>query len=234
MSTPDQPTKAEIQNKVREALGRATLARARNQREQALKLVQEAINLDGTNAEAHELKGDLLLELRRGDEAMVSFKRARELHPDRPVLEDKIARAALQRASRLRAVEMSQALLEGRAKPAGPKRNPGYAALLSLIAPGLGQFYNGEMLKGFIMIVCYVFLFALAVLAVLREVASAPMGGQPVYERPVDIGSVTSALWSGSALPVAILLVVVWIYSIVDAALRASRTMTSDDSGLVV
>jgi tetratricopeptide (TPR) repeat protein len=232
MSELGEPTKADIQNRVREALGRATLARARNQREQALKLVQEAITLDDTNPEAHELKGDLLLDLKRGGEAMASFKRARELHPDRPVLEDKIARAALQRAARQQTIEMSQALLEGRAQAAGPKRSPGYAALLSLIAPGLGQFYNGEMLKGFVMIVCYIFLFALGVLAVLREIASAPFMGQASYARPVDTGAIMSAL-SGTALPVTILLVALWVYSITDAALRAGRTMTSDDSGLV-
>jgi TM2 domain-containing membrane protein YozV len=232
MSDIGEPTRADILTKVRELLGCATLARARNQREQALKLVHEAIALDDTNAEAHELKGDLLLDLKRGEEAMASFRRAMELHPDRRVLEDKVARAALQRAARRQTLEMSQAILEGRAKPAGPKKSPAYAALLSLIAPGLGQFYNGEVLKGFAMLIGYVFLSALVVLAVLREIASSPIGAQAMYGRPIDTGAITSAL-SGSALLVLILLMVLYIYSVADAAIRAGRTMTSDESGLV-
>jgi tetratricopeptide (TPR) repeat protein len=232
MSDLGEPTRADILTKVRELLGRATLARARNQREQALKLAQEAIVLDESNAEAHELQGDLLLDLRRGEEAMASFRRAMELHPDRPVLEEKVARAALQRAARRQTLEMSQAILEGRAKPSGPQRSPALAALLSLIAPGLGQFYNGEMLKGFVMLIGFVFLCALVLLAVLREIASTPAGAQSMYGQPVDTGMITSALL-GSTLPAVILLAVLYIYSVVDAAIRASRTMTSDESGLV-
>ena len=231
MSNPGEPTKIDIQIKVREALGRATLARARNQREQALKLLQEAIGLDDADPEAYELKGDILLDLKRGEEAMACFKRARELHPDRPALEDKIARAALQRAARQRTIEMSQAILEGRVKPTS-KKSPSYAALLSLLIPGLGQIYNGEMMKGLALILAFVFLFALAVLAVLREMAASPFGGMG-YGQPTTSGAVMSALSSGSTVLVTILLAAVWIYAIAEAALYAGRTMTSDDTGLV-
>jgi tetratricopeptide (TPR) repeat protein len=231
MSNPGEPRKIDIQIKVREALGRATLARARNQREQALKLLQEAIGLDDADPEAYELKGDILLDLKRGEEAMACFKRARELHPDRPALEDKIARAALQRAARQRTIEMSQAILEGRVKPTS-KKSPSYAALLSLLIPGLGQIYNGEMMKGLALILAFVFLFALAVLAVLREMAASPFGGMG-YGQPTTSGAVMSALSSGSTVLVTILLAAVWIYAIAEAALYAGRTMTSDDTGLV-
>jgi TM2 domain-containing membrane protein YozV len=216
---------------VRELLGRATLARARKQPEQALKLVQEAVDLDEADAEAHELKGDLLLELGRGAEAMGSLRRARELRPDRAVLEDKIARAALQSAARQQTVEMSRALLEGRGRSSGPKRNPGYAALLSLIVPGLGQFYNGDVVKGLVMITAYIFLLAFALLAVLRELAAGP--GTGLYGPQLDMGLVYSALSGGGTAVVTIALVLLWIYAIGDAALRASKSMTSDGTGLV-
>lgn len=234
MTTPGEPTKLEIEGRIRELLGRATLARARGRYEQALTLVQEAINLSDANAEAHELKGDLLLAQNRGAGAMTSFRRALELHPDRAVLEDKIARAALQTASVQQTLERSQALLEGRAQRAVPKRNPGYAALLSLIAPGLGQLYNGEILKALVLLMAYVFLFAVAVLRVLRELAAGPanpMGA--VYGPQFNVGTAVSALSGGAAVVVTVALLGLWIYAIGDAAFRASRTMTSDDTGLV-
>ena len=31
---------------------------------------------------------------------------------------------------------------------AQPRKNPGMAAVLSLIVPGIGQFYNGDFLRG--------------------------------------------------------------------------------------
>ena len=34
-------------------------------------------------------------------------------------------------------------------------KNPGVAAVLSFFICGLGQIYNGQILKGIIMIVCY-------------------------------------------------------------------------------
>ena len=232
MSNPGEPTRLEIEAKVREALGRATLARARNQREQALKLVQEAINLDDTSSEAHELRGDLLLDLRRGAEAMASFKRARELHPDRPVLEDKIARAALQRAARQQTIEMSQAILEGKVKPQ-EKKSPGVAAMLSFFGPGLGQLYNGELMKGLAMLLASILLLALELLAVLREMAAGPVGGLLGYGQGLSTSTIGSALSSGSTLLVTILLSVLWIYSMIDAALVAGRT-ASDSTGLVL
>jgi TM2 domain-containing membrane protein YozV len=231
MSDMGEPTRADIVTKVRELLGRATLARARNQRDEAMRLVQEALALDDASAEAHELRGDLLLDVKRGDDAMASYRRAMELHPDRPTLEEKVARAALLRAARQQTLEMSQAILEGRAKPAGPKKSPAYAALLSVIAPGLGQLYNGEVMKGFAMLIGFVFVFALLVLAVLREIAANPLNVQAMYGRPMDTGSVASAVLGNTLLIVVLSLL--YIYSVADAAISASRTMTSDETGLV-
>jgi len=233
MTTPEQPSHMEIQSKLRELLGRATLARTRRQWEQALKLVQEAIALDESSAEAHELQGDLLLELKRGAEAMGSFRRARELRPSRALLEDKIARAALQQAARQQRIELSQAILEGRVKPAS-KRSPGYAAVLSLMLPGLGQFYNGEVVKGLVMLTAYVFLLALALLAVLREIATSPSAaGGGLFGQEINVGAIFSGLSSGGTTLVSVLLVVLWLYGIGDAAWRASKTLTSDETGLV-
>jgi tetratricopeptide (TPR) repeat protein len=233
MSSPEEPKSIEVQTQVRELLGRGTLARARGRREEAIKLVQQAIVLDETNPEAHELMGDLLLDLKRGEEAMERFRRARELRPGRTTLEDKIARAALQKAARFRSLEYMQAVLEGREKPEA-KRNPGLAALLSLVIPGFGQLYNGDVVKGLAVASAYIFLLAIAILAVLAKLASAPpAAGGTIYGRQMDMGTITSALFSGSTLVATIALFCLWIYSVADAALRAGKTMTSEGTGLV-
>lgn len=41
------------------------------------------------------------------------------------------------------------------------RKNPGLAAVLSFVVCGLGQIYNGELLRGIVMFVLYVVLFLL-------------------------------------------------------------------------
>ncbi len=230
----DEPTLSEIQNRIRELLGRATLLRARGQHQQAFQLAQQALDLDERSWEAHELAGDLQLDMGRGEQALQSYRRARELNESRGVLEEKMGRAALARAASLRTANLSEALLEGMARPSGPRRKPGFAALLSLIIPGLGQLYNGEIVKGFVMAGLFIVLFGLTITAIRGLVAASPFSSQGVLYGPrVDATRLLSELFSGINAAWVLLLVGVWIYSIADAGIRASRTLTSDDSGLV-
>jgi len=227
------PHEMEVRRKVRELLGRATLLRARGEHQQALVLAQEALGLDQESWEAHELVGDLLLALERPEEALQSYRQARQLHQSRSVLEEKIGRAALAQAARQRSAEVSRALLEGSGQPAAVKRNPGYAATFSCFVPGLGQVYNGDVLKGLVMMVAYLLLLALIATALkgARLVAVSDMGA--LYGPRLDPGALFSALFSGASAIWVIALVLLWICSMADAAIRAGRTMTSDDTGLV-
>jgi len=185
---PDEPTASEIQLRIRQLLGQATLLRSRGDLQQALALAQEAVSLDDESWEGQELVGDLLLSLAHPDQAMESYRRAREINPERASLEEKVGRAALAQAERDRTTELSRSLLEGKDALQLPKRNPSYAALYSFIIPGLGQVYNREVGKG--------------------------------------VFSGVGAIW-------VVCLIVVWIYAVADAALRASKTMTSDHTGVV-
>jgi TM2 domain-containing membrane protein YozV len=233
MSEEPTPTASEIQLKIRELLGRATLLRTKGQRQQALQLAQQAVGMDDESWEAHELAGDLLLELGRGDYALDSYRRARELNPSRTSLEDKIARAALARAARLQTTTMSEALLSGRIRPA-PARKPGFAALMSMIAPGLGQLYNGEVIKGFVLLALSIVCFGLTGTSLRGQIVVGPASPQgSLYGSRIDLGAIGSALFSGITALWVILLFIVWVYSIADAAIVASRMNTSDGSGLV-
>jgi tetratricopeptide (TPR) repeat protein len=230
----EEPTPAEIQNRIRELLGRATLLRARGDHEQALKLAQEALVLDQASWEGHELVGDVLLDLKRADQAMQSYRAAWQLNKSRPALEEKIGRAALAQARKQHTLEMARALLEGKGLAGRPKRNPGYAALLSLVVPGLGQVYNMEAAKGLVIVAVWIVLFALNVSATRVGLGArpAPSGGI-LYGQQVDANAILHALFSGVGVLWFGLIVIVWIYSVADAAIRASKTMTSDSTGLV-
>ncbi|MFB3883358.1 MAG: hypothetical protein ACE149_18990 [Armatimonadota bacterium] len=229
-----EPTHSETQLRIRELLGRATLLRAKGQRQEALQLAQQAVSLDERSSESHELVGDLLLDLGRGEMALDSYRRARELNPSRTALEDKLARAALARAARLTAASRSQELLSGRGRAAGPPRKPGYAAAMSAIAPGLGQLYNGEAAKGFLLLALFIAFFWLTGMALKAQLAAGPISAQgSLYGPRLDLGAILSALFSGVTAIWMVLLLVTYIYAIADAAIRASRSATSDDSGLV-
>ena len=219
---------------MRELLGRATLLRVRGEHEKALEIAYEAVGLDNGNWEAHELLGDLLVSVNRPEQALESYRRARELNRSRVALEDKIAKAALKRAARLNAVALSQAYLDGTVKSDMVKRNPAYAALFSLLLPGLGQVYNGQLVKGMGMLFAYTLCFALSVLAVLRDLATRPAGPQGILYGPsIDTSAILSALFTGVAAIWVVLLLALWVYSVIDAAVRASRSLTADDSGVV-
>lgn len=224
----------ETRQKLRELLGRATLLRVRGEHEKALEIAYEAVGIDHENWEAHELLGDLLVSVNRPEQALESYGRARELNRSRVALEDKIARAALKRAARLSAVALSQAYLDGTAKSDTVKRNPAYAALFSLLLPGLGQVYNGQLVKGMAMLFTFTLCFALSVLAVLRDFAARSPGPQGILYGPrIDTSVILSALFTGVTAIWVVLLLALWVYSVVDAAVRAGRTLTADDSGVV-
>jgi tetratricopeptide (TPR) repeat protein len=230
---PDKPTYTETQTRIRELLGRATLLRARGDRQEALKLAEEAISLDERGWESQELRGDVLLDLNRGEQAMQAYRRARELNPERTVIEEKIGRAAISRLAVQRTADLSQQLLDG-ARPAVPPRKPGFAALLSLLVPGLGQLYNGQVLKGFVTVIFFILVFALTGMAARAELATSPFSSRgALYGPRLDASALLGDLFSGASLIWILLLLAIYIYSIADAGLTASRSMTADETGIV-
>ncbi len=118
--------------------------------------------------------------------------------------------------------------------PEGERRSPGYAAVLSLFMPGLGQIYNGDVLKGMIALAAFVALVSAAILSALRGLAAASRAvAGPVYGPSFDISSILGSLFDGVGVVWMLLLIGLWVWAVADAALRASRSLTSDDTGLV-
>ncbi len=119
-------------------------------------------------------------------------------------------------------------------RPTSAPRRPAIAALFSLVIPGLGQLYNGEAVKGFIMAMLFLVLFGFTTMAILGQVTAAPVSPQgALYPPRIDPGAVLSGVFSGVNAVWVLLLLGLYIYSVADAGLTASRSMTSDDTGLV-
>lgn len=79
-----------------------------------------------------------------------------------------------------------------RQKPAKKEKSTGIAVLLSLVIPGLGQIYNGQIVKGFGIFVSLPILFAFLLLLLV--------GGA-----------------NTTALLIVILLITIYLYSMYDA-----------------
>ena len=98
--------------------------------------VREALQFVPKDAAALELLGDILQGVARTDEALATYKRALEADPKRSSAERKYGE--------LLVLQQNWNV----ADPEAVDRNPWFARLLSLILPGLGQFHNGEIVKG--------------------------------------------------------------------------------------
>jgi len=201
--------------RVRELMGRATLARVRGDKEQALRMAHDALVLEEKNWEVHEFIGDVLMEINRGSDALASFKRARELNPKRMELEDKVARAAVRWAARQSQLEFMNAVLGGRA-PKDQARKPLLAGALSLLMPGLGQLYNWQVIKGAALAVAWLVLMMLVVYSASAQLKAT---------RDLAAGLSGAIIWI-------VLAVVLWAYAITDAVIVAKKTNAAEGPGL--
>ncbi len=64
--------------------------------------------------------------------------------------------------------------------------------------------------------------------------AARPAGNLgTLYGPQIDASSILYAVFSGAGIIWISLLAILYVYSVADAAIRASKTMTSDSTGLV-
>lgn len=210
---------------------RGQITDARETVEQALVMAEGAF--PKTIAPIHELRGDLLAVEERWEDAAKAFNTAHELDPARASAERKYAELTLEMTRAKNPDALGESLREDTivellgGNRAG-KRNAGVAMLLSMFVPGFGQFYNGQVVKGLVLL--GVFCFSLLVIALspdrgylFKQLASilAMKPGRGAHTDP-------------SALTVffAVLAFAAWLYSLVDAPFNAGKTIpTRGNSG---
>lgn len=131
---------------------------------------RSALRMDSENDTARELLGDVLRSIGKLDDAQEQYRTLLQRAKPPSSAETKYARVALEIAERERERhEVEEAFAHPESKEEAG-RSAGIALGLSLIAPGFGQIYLGEMLKG--CIVAGAFLLSLIAVAVSSETSS--------------------------------------------------------------
>lgn len=217
-------------------LTRANIQLRRGLPSEAEAAVRELLVLRPNYAPAHELLADV--RLAQGDlpGALAALKAALSAEPGRATAEAKLARAALQASERARMQSMGMAYAASDASlmrlPGGAKGG-GLSVAASLLIPGLGQYVNGETVKGIVLAAVYFLGLGLLSLlpdtqqmlhAVARLFAVVPEGAR--WRADAPIGGVTWLLL--------FIITADWLYAVVDAALvsrRAARPGPSPKDG---
>jgi len=163
-----------------------------------------------------EIEGDLALAQRSYQMAQERYQQALRLDPTNTKLEEKFARALL------KVHEPEYATLANYDESLWSNRVPRPAitsALQSALLPGLGQIYNGDLVKGVIMLCTAILLD----LAELRHICDLTYFSEKLHT-VFSFSSALSSLFSGLHLFLTLVLLGLWGYSIVDAWLVAKAT----------
>jgi tetratricopeptide (TPR) repeat protein len=212
-------------DKVRSLLSAAALSNRRLQWDEALQKCQEALALDSQNGEAHELIGDILQAMGNWNGSLQAYQSAQKLNPHRTVLEEKIGLVSIELDQMTLREERRQQLAADPTQLKWDERDPRVACIFSGILPGLGQFYNGEVVKAVILLGAT--LLSLGVLAFLLHGAVSAGLSPPTISGKLDAmmkhmqgWSIPKLLW---ALLNCFIPLGVWIYSVIEAPLRAKQ-----------
>ena len=205
-------------DEIERLLRTAHIHQVRGEREKAKTLLQQALELDAENASVWELLGDYRRESEDWQGAHDAYKQAQELAPDNAAIERKYAEAVLQLTRQQEQYQQWERAIEGKGvgDTTALPRNPGLAFLLSLLMPGVGQLYNGQLVKGGIilgvMFVCIV-VFMLT-----------PGGSDFIYNLLAYLVNPARArgAMSGTQLMTAVVMFIVWVYAFIDAPLSAA------------
>jgi len=214
----------------------ANVHRMRGQLSEAQETLRKALALSGSDtpsradAPIHELLGDILALDDKIVPAKDAFDTAHRLDPDRASAERKYAQMTLRLAQEAEEKAVAAALLRGE-KPsslvsaaAQVKRNPSLALLLSVMLPGAGQLYNGQMVKGAICLAIYlpallIVLFAPGATDFFKQVL--PLLGGAISRQRDEVSPLLSLFL--------LLAGMIWIYAVIDAPMMATKTSRDTD-----
>lgn len=201
-------------------LAKANIYRMRHEYVQAEDVCREAYTLDESRLDIAEMIGDLLVIRGQMEAAAEQYKKVFEKEPRRTSAETKYAKAIIEIGEKEYQKKLAQERLDNPKKFAPPPKHPLVAFILSLLFPGAGQMYNGEIVKGGIIIGIVVFSIAILALSptdiknllvILGSIWSPPPQG--VSQPPVS-----TLVWLVLAV-----LAPISIYAIIDAPISASK-----------
>ncbi|MCS7064793.1 MAG: hypothetical protein NZL85_00815 [Fimbriimonadales bacterium] len=208
------PKREEVERLLRQA----HLQQLRGQLEDASTAVKQALELTPDDASVWEMLGDLRQQAGDLQGAHDAYKHAHELAPDNAAIERKYAQTVLALTTQQEQFQLWQQALEGKLpeEEGGIPRRPGLAFLLSFVMPGLGQIYNGQLVKGGILLGTT--MLGLTLFVVVRGGGEALNNMIAFLVNPARMQGTISELH----LLVVIVLFFVWLYAIIDAPLSAA------------
>lgn len=206
----------EQEQEVNKLLTLANVQRMRGQWVEAEDTCRKALSINPRDVTIREMLGDILNDSGKLDMALSEYRTAMEQAPDRVSLEKKYAKVVLDIAEREREKALAQDMIENPHKYTVRKRSAGMAFIWSALVPGLGQFYNGEMVKALVVFGATVLFFISY--ALLQ--GSYPPGVTDIWSL---IGSTNSAV-----LVFGIMALIAYIYGVIDAPIVAGK---ADEAG---
>ncbi|MCE5313567.1 MAG: tetratricopeptide repeat protein [Armatimonadota bacterium] len=125
----------------------AHVHRRRGDYAEADRAIRHALDMCPNDMDAREFAADMLFARGRLEQAAKEYKAILSEDASRTYAEEQYARVILQISEGKRQQELLKDMLENPSKYRAPARSPLVAAILS-IAPGFGQIYNGQFVKG--------------------------------------------------------------------------------------
>ena len=202
----------EQEREVERLLRTANLQRLRGQWIDAEDACREALSIAPKDADIREMLGDILHECGKLDMALAEYRSALEICPEKVSLEMKFAKVTLEIGERERERAIAQDMIENPQRYTVRERSPVMALIWSAIVPGLGQFYNGELIK------------AGVIWAVLLLSAIAWATLQQPYPPNIDSVQMFLIFTNPFVLVLSVLTALAYLYGLIDAPITADKS----------
>ncbi len=211
----------------------ASIQLRRGQTAEAEAAVQEILQTRPTDAAALELLADIRLSRNDFDGAQAALQEALVTEPGRATAEAKLGRTALRRTEQQRIGSLGVAYAASDTAlmrlAGGSRRSSQWATFASAMIPGLGQYVNGETVKG--VVLAAVYFLAMAALTLLPDAQGLAHQISMLFVPSVHAGRAVSAPVGPAAWFLLFLLFGVWLYAVVDAALASRRAAVTPSPG---
>lgn len=199
----------EQEQEVERFVALAHLQRMRGQIRDAEDTCRKALEMSPQDVKIREELGDILYEEGKLDMALAEYRAALTISPGVESLEKKFAKVTLEIGEAEHDRLLAEDMIRNPRKHGVRPRNP-VVAVISAIVPGLGQLYNGQVVKGAI-IFGAVLIFIIA-LATLQH-----------YPRGIQTTAEFFYFTDPLVMILGILAAMAYIYGVIDAPLTADR-----------
>lgn len=199
------------EREIERLLALANLQRMRGQLTDAESTCRKILEINPSDVVVREMLGDILRDCGKLDQALQEYRSAMEMAPGRASLETRYAKTVLEIAEREREKAIAQDMIANPHKYTARQKSP-VMAMLWAIVPGMGQFYNGDIMKA-VVIWCVLLLFLISY-ALLQ---------QP-YPANIDSLQLFLTATNPFVLVLGLLFLLLYVYSLIDAPVMAEKS----------